>query len=97
MIAQHRMGVLPIQIELDRYRQVPRNQRICTLCNEKVECKLHFLYCCKNLSSIRNILIERDLMLSLELDTYRLLCKKPYIMGNLLLKLWQEQIKLKNI
>ena len=49
LACQFRLGVLPLQVELGRFTNTPRNRRICTLCKAKVEDEIHFLFKCSNL------------------------------------------------
>ena len=47
MVAQIRFGILPLQIETDRFRNIALQQRICRLCNlGLVESEIHFLFVC---------------------------------------------------
>ena len=43
MFAQFRCGILPLEIEVGRYRDIPLKERICQLCNNAVEDEIHFL------------------------------------------------------
>lgn len=46
MIAQLRMGILPINLETGRYRNVPADQRFCYNCDNHVEDEAHFVFEC---------------------------------------------------
>ncbi len=55
LMAQFRMGVLPLAIETGRFRGIALEDRICTLCSLNViENEKHFLCECKMYSSLRN-------------------------------------------
>ena len=48
LLAQLRLGILPLQVEVGRYYRKPLNERICLLCNDQVvEDECHFLCYCK--------------------------------------------------
>ena len=47
-IAKLRLSMLPINVELGRYLRKPREQRLCTLCDQNVvEDELHVLFQCR--------------------------------------------------
>ena len=64
LLAQLRLGILPLHIETGRYTNKPLEERICTLCNsDEIEDEFHFLLKCdlyleprKNLLSTVNSL-----------------------------------------
>ena len=40
-------GIMPLEIETDRYVNTPREKRFCTICNiDLVEDEYHFLFTC---------------------------------------------------
>ena len=54
-LLQLRAGCLPIEIELGRYFQIPRNERLCKQCTSgTVENEKHFLFHCTRYSDIRH-------------------------------------------
>ena len=53
MLAQLRMGVLPINIETGRYKGIPSNERFCYNCKEVIEDEFHFLFSCPQYNLIR--------------------------------------------
>ena len=56
--AQFRTGVHDLEIERGRYRNVPRNERICKVCSDnKVEDEFHFILQCVAYSDIRTCFI----------------------------------------
>ena len=46
MLSQFRMGILPINIETGRYRNVPLDKRVCYNCIDTIEDEIHFLLYC---------------------------------------------------
>ena len=46
MLAKFRMGVLPINIEVGRYRNISVDQRFCYNCVTEIEDEIHFLLVC---------------------------------------------------
>jgi hypothetical protein len=47
MMAQLRMGILPIRVETGRFTNLKLNDRLCQICHDqKVEDELHFLFTC---------------------------------------------------
>ena len=54
LIAQFRMGVLPLRIETGRFRHEPLTDRLCRFCNMNViEDECHFLFDCHQYDEIR--------------------------------------------
>ena len=54
IVAQLRIGILPLEIETGRYYRTPIQNRICKLCNEAVEDEIHFACVCPSFIEIRN-------------------------------------------
>ena len=55
-MAQLRFGILPIQVETGRFRNVKLEERICTLCQlNEVEEEYHFLFQCPTYVNLRQI------------------------------------------
>ena len=49
LFAQFRCGILPLEIEIGRYRDIPLEKRLCQVCkNGSVEDEIHFLGNCSN-------------------------------------------------
>ena len=47
LMAKLRMGILPLAIETGRWRSLPIEERVCTLCNaQEVEDEKHFMFVC---------------------------------------------------
>ena len=59
LLAQFRLGILPLFVETGRYINVPLEDRICKLCScNEIEDECHFLIFCPLYSDFRNILYE---------------------------------------
>ena len=57
LIAQLRCGVLPLEIEVGRYRDIPLENRLCQVCkNDTIEDEINFLCQCKHYAEIRKTL-----------------------------------------
>ena len=46
LMAQLRLGILPLKLETGRFKNVPVNERLCENCTDSVEDKEHFLLHC---------------------------------------------------
>ena len=59
ILAQFRCGILPLQIEIGRYRDVPLCDRLCELCDDlSVEDEIHFLCECSYYTEFRSDLFN---------------------------------------
>ena len=47
LLAQTRLGILPLKIETGRFIGTPPNQRFCHFCPKEIENEIHFLFTCK--------------------------------------------------
>ena len=47
--AKFRCGILPLNLEIGRYRGIKAENRICPLCKNGVESEIHFLFECSEL------------------------------------------------
>ena len=55
LFAQFRCGILPLEIEVGRYRNIPLENRLCRACNDDiVEDEIHFLCQCTKYAENRN-------------------------------------------
>ena len=92
IFARFRCGILPLQIELGRFRGQSVNERVCQLCKNAVETETHFLFDCPvydrteflratNLDQVPDS-VER---LRLCMDVYQKLTVK------FIVKLWNER------
>ena len=59
LFAQFRCGILPLQIEVGRYRNISLCDRICPICECSVEDEIHFLCQCPCYSDARDVLFEK--------------------------------------
>ena len=54
IMAQFRAGILPLNIETGRFRNIKLEERLCTLCDQQeVESELHFLFDCSCYNHLR--------------------------------------------
>ena len=58
LYAQLRCGVLPLNIEVGRFRGVPADQRFCPFCIDKVESEYHFVIECPKYQQLRDVLFN---------------------------------------
>ncbi len=57
IFAQYRSGILPLNIEIGRFRGQPESERLCSLCSlGATESEIHFLLKCPHYSSIRRLM-----------------------------------------
>ena len=58
LLAQLRMGVLPIHIETGRYTNIPAENRYCFNCHDKIEDEMHFVFDCPLYGTFRETLLK---------------------------------------
>ena len=58
LFAQFRCGILPLQIEVGRFRNLQLHERICPICNSDVEDEIHFLCQCSLYNHLRASLFQ---------------------------------------
>ena len=58
LLSQFRCGVAPLRIETGRYERLPVNERICFMCENKIETEEHVLIECPLYDDLRNELFE---------------------------------------
>jgi len=58
LLAQLRLGILPIEIEVGRYRRKPIESRKCPFCKEYTEDELHFLFDCTTYINLREQILN---------------------------------------
>ena len=59
LLAQFRLGILPLHIETGRYTNTPIDQRICKICDlGEIENEYHFIMTCPEYESARMELFE---------------------------------------
>ena len=60
LYTQLRLGILPLEIEIGRYKGIELNNRICQLCNlNKIESEIHFVTECTAYLDERRILYNK--------------------------------------
>ena len=52
------MGILPLNVETGRYKNIPADQRFCFVCKESIEDEMHFLFECSFYVNYRILLYE---------------------------------------
>ena len=62
IFAQLRLGILPLEIEMGRFRNIPSESRMCHFCKNEIEDKLHFVCVCPAYSNHRNILFNEIIL-----------------------------------
>jgi len=58
LMAQFRLGVLPLKIETGRYQNIPEEERTCDSCSNTIENEIHFMFDCPQYSATRDILLD---------------------------------------
>ena len=53
------MGVAPLNIEIGRYRNLAREERVCPFCLDTIEDETHAMLICDNYSDIRDPLFRK--------------------------------------
>jgi len=65
VMAQFRLGILPLNIETGRFRNQPIEERICDLCElNEIEDESHFLFKCTLYNDLRKIWMENILRIN---------------------------------
>ena len=59
IFSQYRCGILPLQIEVGRYKNIDLPQRICQVCSTEVEDEIHFLLTCNAYAKPRETLFKK--------------------------------------
>jgi hypothetical protein len=97
LLVRLRAGCLDLEIETGRWRGIPREQRICKLCNIEVEDELHFLFRCCKLQHIRALYKELITYLTIsepnDIDRFKFIFSKPCIIttSNFVKALYDER------
>ena len=63
VFAQFRFGILPLEIEVGRYRDTPLHERTCQVCGLAVEDEIHFLLTCDKYSEPRQKLLNKAIQI----------------------------------
>ena len=62
IFAQLRLGILPLEIETGRFRNIPSESRMCHFCKNEIEDELHFVCVCPVYSNHRKILFNEIIL-----------------------------------
>ena len=83
VFAQFRCGILPLEIEVGRYKNIDLKERLCKLCNlNQVEDEIHFLCDCLIYSIERNALFHQAYPSNSLFSEFDSLEKFVYLMSN---------------
>ena len=83
LMAQFRLGILPLEFEVGRYRNIPLANRICQMCTHNVvEDEIHFLCECNSYSEYRSILFSNAEETDPNFSTKDLIDKFVFLMSN---------------
>ena len=96
ILAQLRLGILPLHIETGRYIRIKVEDRICSLCDKnKVENELHFLLNCKYYVNERSTFlrsIDTKGFNYSQADSFRLLCNLyPRQLSKYISTIWNKR------
>ena len=83
LFAQFRCGILPIQIEVGRFRGQNLCDRICPICNIAVEDEIHFLCQCPCYSDLRSTLFTKAKRQCTVFGNYDVIDQFVYLMSNM--------------
>ncbi len=92
IFAKFRCGILPLQLEVGRFRGQTVQQRICQLCKNDVETEIHFLFECP-LYDRSHFLQETDLI-NVQSNTERIKrCMNTYqkVTAKFIAQIWNER------
>ena len=73
LLAQFRAGILPINVEIGRFRNLPLEDRVCKLCNSvtnNIEDDFHVLCVCNAYNDIRTSLYNNISDINSNFDEY---------------------------
>ena len=82
LLAQFRCGILPLQIEVGRFRNLQLDERICPICNIAVEDEIHFLCQCPLYNHLRCSLFKSASNEDHNFHSMDLFEKFVYLMSN---------------
>ena len=82
LLAQFRCGILPLEIELGRFKGLDLCERICPICNNSVEDEIHFLCTCPVYDSYRGKLFQTAQRDEANFSDMDVLDKFVYLMSN---------------
>ena len=79
LLAQIRIGILPLHLETGRYRNVPIDQRYCFHCKNEVENEFHFIFNCPLYANYRIQLFDVVRNCSTNFDSMNEISKMIYL------------------
>ena len=83
LFAQFRSGILPLEIEVGRYRNIDLSERICKLCDlNMVEDEIHFLCVCPLYTEERGHLFSKVFLSNSSFSNLDSFDKFVYLMSN---------------
>ena len=83
LFAQLRAGILPLQIEKGRYRNIPISERLCIICNDgEIEDEIHFVCSCAAYSDFRSDLFSYARTQFSDFDDVDVITKFVLLMSN---------------
>ena len=83
LFSQFRCGILPLEIETGRFRNIPLGERICKLCGSGcVEDEIHFLCECSNYVDERKAMFSKAADCNPIFGHMDLIDKFVYLMAN---------------
>ena len=83
LMAQFRLGILPLEIEVGRFRDIPLCNRICRMCNANVvEDEIHFLCECVSYAEHRSVLFANAIETNPNFASEDVIDKFVYLMSN---------------
>jgi hypothetical protein len=84
IFAQFRAGILPLQVEIGRFRNIDLPERLCTLCDSgEVEDEYHLLCVCVRYANIRVTLFNQAYEMCATFNDLHELDKFVYLINNL--------------
>jgi len=83
IFAQFRAGILPLQVEIGRFRNISLSERLCPVCSlESVEDEFHLLCICEKYQDLRIVLYEKASNLNPAFDSFDELDKFVFLVNN---------------
>ena len=84
LFAQFRCGILPLEIEVGRYRDIPLENRLCQVCKtDIIEDEIHFLCQCMKYAEIRKVLYNQAENVDLHFHSKDDIDKYVFLMSNI--------------
>ena len=87
LLAQFRLGILPLKIETGRFSNIDREERLCDFCKDAVENEIHFLFHCGLYREFRESLFSKAREISPHFDTRNVVENLEFLMTTIPLDL----------